>query len=104
MLPAQNKLEQAINSLQFNDAKVPVYVNVSAKPLTKAEEIRASLIKQLTAPVLWTQTILKMNSAGIHKFIEIGAGQVLQGLVKRIVEGANVSGFDKAEDIEKNLN
>ena len=99
MLPAQNKLEQAINSLKFNDAKVPVYANVYAKPLTNAEEIRTSLIKQLTAPVLWTQTILEMHKDKINKFIEIGAGQVLQGLVKRIVEGVEVSGFDKAEDI-----
>jgi len=98
MLPAQNKLEQAINSLKFNDAKVPVYANVSAKPLINAEEIRASLIKQLTAPVLWTQTILEMHKDGITKFVEVGAGQVLQGLVKRIVEGVEVSGFDKAED------
>jgi [acyl-carrier-protein] S-malonyltransferase len=98
MLPAQNKLEQAINSIKFNNAKVPVYANVSAKPLTNADEIRASLIKQLTAPVLWTQSILEMQKDGINKFIEIGAGQVLQGLVKRIVEGVEVSGFDKAED------
>jgi [acyl-carrier-protein] S-malonyltransferase len=99
MLPAQNKLEQAINSIKFNDAKVPVYANVSAKPLTNAEEIRTSLIKQLTAPVLWTQLILEMHKDGINKFIEVGAGQVLQGLVKRIVEGVEVTGIDKANDI-----
>jgi len=99
MLPAQNKLEQAINSIKFNNAKVPVYANVSAKPLTNAEEIRTSLIKQLTAPVLWTQLILEMNKDGINKFIEVGAGQVLQGLVKRIVEGVEVTGIDKANDI-----
>ena len=99
MLPAQNKLEQAINSIKFNNAKVPVYANVSAKPLTNAEEIRTSLIKQLTAPVLWTQLILEMHKDGINKFIEVGAGQVLQGLVKRIVEGVEVTGIDKANDI-----
>ena len=100
MLPAQNKLEEAINSIDFADAKVPVYANVSAKPLTNAEEIRASLIKQLTAPVLWTQSVLEMHKNGVSKFIEVGAGQVLQGLVKRIVESneIEISGFDKAED------
>jgi [acyl-carrier-protein] S-malonyltransferase len=98
MLPAQNKLEEAINSIDFADAKVPVYVNVSAKSLTNAEEIRASLIKQLTAPVLWTQSILEMHKDGVNKFVEVGAGQVLQGLVKRIVEGVEISGFEKAED------
>ena len=100
MLPAQNKLEEAINSIDFADAKVPVYANVSAKPLTNAEEIRASLIKQLTAPVLWTQSVLEMHKNVVSKFIEVGAGQVLQGLVKRIVESneIEISGFDKAED------
>jgi len=52
MSPAQNQLKMAINSIQFKDAKVPVYVNVTALPLTKAEEIRSALITQLTAPVL----------------------------------------------------
>ncbi|MDR0928060.1 MAG: ACP S-malonyltransferase [Ignavibacteria bacterium] len=97
MLPAQNKLEEAINSIDFNDAKVPVYANVTAAPLTSGEELRKLLIQQLTSPVQWTQTILNMHSNGISNFIEIGAGAVLQGLVKRIVSGDDIviSGYDK---------
>jgi [acyl-carrier-protein] S-malonyltransferase len=99
MLPAQNKLEEAINSINFSDAKAPVYSNVYAKPLTKSSEIKKALIEQLTSPVLWTQSILEMQKAGINKFIEIGAGQVLQGLVKRIITDAEISGIEKAENI-----
>ena len=101
MLPAQNKLKQAINSIEFKDAQVPVYSNVHAKPLVSAGEIKSALIEQLTAPVLWTQSILEMYQNGINKFIEVGAGLVLQGLVKRILDNANISitGIDKAEDV-----
>jgi [acyl-carrier-protein] S-malonyltransferase len=102
MLPAQNKLEQAINSIQFKDAKIPVYMNVTSCPTTNANEIKSLLIKQLTSPVLWTQTILKMYSDGIKKYVEVGAGKVLQGLMKRIItdENIEVAGYDKLEDFE----
>lgn len=104
MLPAQNKLEQAINSISFRDALLPVYSNVYAKPLTKSEEIKSALIRQLTAPVLWTQSILEMHSNNINRFIEVGPGQVLQGLAKRIIpDDIKISGIDKAEDVENIL-
>ncbi len=104
MLPAQNKLEQAINSISFRDALLPVYSNVYAKPLTKSEEIKSALIRQLTAPVLWTQSILEMHSNSINRFIEVGPGQVLQGLAKRIIpDDIKISGIDKAEDIKNIL-
>jgi [acyl-carrier-protein] S-malonyltransferase len=101
MKPARKQLENAIGDAEFNDAKVPVYANVSAKPLTNAEDIRKALIEQLTSPVLWTQTMNAMNQDGFDRFIEIGPGKVLQGLVKRTIKGAEFSGIDTAEDIEK---
>lgn len=99
MLPAKSELEKAIKAAEFKDAKVPVYSNVFAKPITKADEIRNALIMQLTEPVRWTQSILEMNNNGISKFIEIGPGKVLQGLAKRIAADAEILGYDKAEDI-----
>ncbi len=100
MMPAQKKLTEAINSTKFEDAKFPVYSNVYAKPLIKADELRESLTKQLTSPVKWTQLITKMNSDGITNFIELGPGQVLQGLVKRILDNIETSGIDKLEHLE----
>jgi [acyl-carrier-protein] S-malonyltransferase len=101
MEPAKNELEKAILEIEFKDAKVPVYQNVSAKPTTNAEEIKTALINQLTSPVLWTQTILEMHRNGVRRFIELGAGNVLQGLVKRTVTDCEIIGLDKLEDILK---
>jgi [acyl-carrier-protein] S-malonyltransferase len=100
MKPAQEKLETAIHSIDFNHANVPVYSNVFAKPLTKAIEIKEALIKQLTFPVLWTQTLIEMKSNGIGKFIEIGPGNVLQGLAKRTLDSVETLGYDKSLEIE----
>jgi len=101
MEPAKNELEKAILEIEFKDAKVPVYQNVSAKPTTNAEEIKTALINQLTSPVLWTQAILEMHRNGVRRFIELGAGNVLQGLVKRTVTDCEIIGLDKLEDLLK---
>ncbi len=103
MEPAKKELERAINKTDFRDAKVDVYSNAYAKPLTKAEDIKEALIKQLTSPVLWTQTLLNMVENEYDKFVEIGPGSVLQGLVKRTVKGVEYGGIDKSEDIKRYL-
>lgn len=100
MLPAKNELEIAINSTNFKNAKKPVYVNVLAEPLIEAEQIKQALIKQLDSPVKWTQSIKKMNQDGIDKYIELGPGKVLQGLVKRTLTGVEITGFDKYQDLQ----
>ena len=101
--PAKEELEIAINNINFNNPKVPVYANVYAKPLTDSNEIKEALIEQLMSPVKWTQSLLAMKEDGITNFIEIGPGQVLQGLVKRTLTDVEVSGFDKESDIMKIL-
>ncbi|TAL69691.1 MAG: [acyl-carrier-protein] S-malonyltransferase [Bacteroidetes bacterium] len=99
MEPAKKELEVAINKTNFQNSRVPIYCNVYAKPLTDANEIKGALIKQLTSPVLWTQTMKRMKNDGFDNFIEIGPGNVLQGLAKRTIEGIEISGIDKAEDL-----
>lgn len=101
MEPAKKELEQAITNIEFSDAIKPVYVNTSAKPLIKALDIRQALIEQLTSPVLWTQTLMNMKADEIHKYIEIGANNVLQGLVKRTLNDVEIAGIDKAQDVSK---
>ena len=100
MQPAKEELEKAINDIYFKTAKVPVYANVSALPLKDENEIREALILQLTSPVMWTQSVRKMNEDGVSKFVELGPGNVLQGLVKRTVKGLELGGFDKSADFE----
>lgn len=103
MQPAKEELAKKILDIQFHNAKVPVYSNVYAKPLTDSAEIREALILQLMSPVKWTQTLFEMNNDGITRFIEIGPGNVLQGLVKRTLKDIEVLGIDKAADVEKFL-
>ena len=103
MEPAKNELEKAILNIEFKDANIPVYVNVSGKPVTAGKDLQKSLIEQLTSPVLWTQTLLNMKSDGFSGFIEFGPGNVLQGLVKRTLNDIETEGIEKAADLIKYL-
>lgn len=84
MEPARIELAQAIHETAFNTPICPVYQNVNALPVTDPELIKANLIAQLTSPVRWTQIMLNMIGDGATKFIEVGPGTVLQGLVKKV--------------------
>lgn len=88
MQPAAAELEKAINSTKFNTPICPVYQNVDAMPHTNPEEIKKNLIAQLTAPVKWTQIVVKMVQDGATHFTEVGPGKVLQGLIKKIEKTA----------------
>lgn len=85
MMPAQEELQAAIEATTFSNPVCPVYQNVDAKPYTAAADIKQNLIKQLTAPVRWTQTVQNMVADGAEQFTEVGPGNVLQGLVKKII-------------------
>lgn len=92
MEPARQELAKAIEQTEFSTPRCPVYQNVDAKPHTDAVEIKANLIKQLTAPVRWTQSVQNMIADGATEFVELGPGSVLQGLVKKIDRKVQVSG------------
>ena len=83
MEPARAELAEGIAKAQFSTPVCPVYQNVTAMPSTDPEEIKASLLAQLTAPVRWTQSVRNMIADGASEFIEVGPGNVLQGLVKK---------------------
>jgi [acyl-carrier-protein] S-malonyltransferase len=89
MLPAQQKLQKAIENTVFVQPICSIYQNVDAQPQTDPNTIKQNLITQLTAPVRWTQTAQNMATDGATHFIEVGPGTVLQGLVKKSVDGAN---------------
>lgn len=98
---ASDKLKAKLDETNFTDAKIPVYANVTAKAVTDKGDIRELLLKQLNAPVRWTETIQNMVAEGVEEFIEIGPGKVLQGLVKRINGDVKFRGVDKYEDLER---
>ncbi|WP_339702921.1 ACP S-malonyltransferase [uncultured Marixanthomonas sp.] len=84
MEPAREELAAAIENTHFLKPTCPVYQNVSTFAVTDPEEIKKNLIFQLTAPVKWTQSVQNMIKDGADHFIEVGPGNVLQGLVKKI--------------------
>ncbi|MBL7836577.1 MAG: ACP S-malonyltransferase [Bacteroidetes bacterium] len=91
MKPAEDKLAKAIENTHFNTPSCPVYQNVSAKAETDPQVIKENLLKQLTAPVKWTQCVQSMVTDGGTKFIELGPGKVLQGLVKKIAPSSELA-------------
>lgn len=101
MSPARENLAEMINSLEISDTVYPVFTNVDAKPVTKAIDIKSSLIQQLENPVLWAKSILEMKNKGINHFIEVGPGKVLQGLNKRIDRSIISQGVDSITKLEK---
>lgn len=90
MQPASEELLAAINATTFSTPICPVYQNVNAYPQTNATSIKENLIAQLTAPVRWTQTVKNMVTDGATEFFELGPGDVLKGLVKKISPEVNV--------------
>jgi [acyl-carrier-protein] S-malonyltransferase len=84
MEPARHELEEAIENTTFNIPNCPVYQNVNALPSTDPAIIKLNLVSQLTSPVRWTQCILNMIAGGATSFIEVGPGNVLSGLIKKI--------------------
>ncbi len=98
---AKEKLKVALEKTPVYDMRIPLYANVTAKPVEKKVEIKNLLYEQLSSPVQWIQTINNMINDGAEEFYEIGPGKVLQGLVKRIKPDVKIFGIDKYSDVEK---
>ena len=103
MQPAADRFAPHVHAAPLSDLTVPLFNNVEARPLVRAEEIRRSLIRQLPSSVLWEQTIRAMWQDGIRTFIEIGPGMVLTRVAKRIVPEAALHHIQDPESLEKTL-
>lgn len=84
MEPAELRLRADIEQIAFSDPRVPVYVNVDAKPVRDSASAKDALIRQVSRPVLWEETVRKMIDDGVSLFVEVGPGRVLSGLLARI--------------------
>ncbi|MDT0555890.1 ACP S-malonyltransferase [Patiriisocius hiemis] len=91
MEPAREELAAAIKATKFTAPACPIYQNVSTTAVTDADQIKQNLISQLTAPVKWTQSIQNMVTDGAAEFIEVGPGNVLQGLMRKIDRSVTAS-------------
>jgi [acyl-carrier-protein] S-malonyltransferase len=101
MQPAAEGLALAVAGTTINDDSIPVIGNIEALPLTDAQAIREELTQQIASSVQWTRTIELLVSVGVTTFLEIGPGQALTGMVKRIAKGATLLNVSNAADIEK---
>ena len=93
MEPAREELKKAIDAVSFRTPAFPVYQNVSTQGETNPEKIKDNLIAQLTAPVKWAQSVQNMIAAGADDFTELGPGNVLQGLIKKIDPAVQTQGI-----------
>lgn len=84
MKPAQDRLAVDLGTIQFNDSEMPLVTNVDARAVTEANELRDSLVRQVSQPVRWLESVEFLISQGVKTFIEIGPGKVLSGLVRQI--------------------
>ena len=101
MSPAREELAELINSLEISDSIYPVFSNVDSKPKVKNQEIKKSLIRQLESPVQWISSILSMKEYGAGNFFEIGPGNVLRGLNRRIDKTIITKGVSVYQDLER---
>jgi len=88
MQPAADTMAEALATVTINAPAVPLVANVLASPISEPDEIRRRLVEQVTGTVRWRESVAYMASHGVTRFLEIGAGKVLSGLVKRIADGA----------------
>lgn len=100
MQPAADAMAAALAAAAVRRPAVPVMANVAAELLTEPDAIRKALVRQVTATVRWREGVAAMAALGIDRFLEVGAGKVLAGLVKRIADGARVASFGQPADIE----
>jgi [acyl-carrier-protein] S-malonyltransferase len=100
MEPAAHIMEQALSAIHIQSPKVHVYANVTAMTIGNPAEIAPLLVQQITARVRWVELINNMHKNGIDTFVEVGAGKVLSGLIKRIVPEAHVYNFGCKDDLE----
>ena len=104
MEPAEARLRGDIEQIAFSDPSVPVYVNVYAEPVTDADVAKEALIRQVSRPVRWEESVRRMIDDGVSLFVEVGPGRVLSGLLARIDKRAGrvsvqgPSDFDAAKD------
>lgn len=100
MKPAEAKLKPILEQAPFRDLWVALVSNVDASPIGTATAVRNALDRQVVSPVRWVESVEKMISMGVRRFVEVGPGNVLTGLIKRIdssVELVNVSDVGSIE-------
>jgi [acyl-carrier-protein] S-malonyltransferase len=101
MASAQNDVDAKLSAVEVHHAGIPVYPNVTAKATVSKDEVKKLLVEQITAPVKWHESVVNMIADGAAKFYEIGPGNVLQGLIKRIDKNVTCECIGKVAELDK---
>jgi [acyl-carrier-protein] S-malonyltransferase len=101
MEPAIERLRNTISEFTFNKPSVPVVANVTAQPLTDLEAIKEELVSQIVRPVQWQQSVESMITRGVTAFFEMGPGEMLSKLIKRISPGAQTFNISNAQTVNE---
>ncbi len=97
---AQDRMEPLLEAAGFRDLRFPLVNNVDARPVRTAAEARAGLVRQISSMVRWTESVQRMVAEGVNEFVEVGAGKVLAGLIRRIHPGAVLRSVEKPAQVE----
>lgn len=100
MSPAQDRMASLLAATDFSEPIFPLVNNVDAAVVRTGTAARDGLVRQISSMVRWTDSVLLMHEAGVDTFVEIGAGKVLSGLVRRIVRGVNVANIEQPSQVE----
>src|SRR5215218_10178994 len=103
MLPAQERLSADLDRIEFKDLSVPLVTNVDAAVIRTGAEARAALVRQVSSPVRWRESVELLARAGVGLFVEVGPGKVLSGLVRQTVPGARAANVEDAAGLEAAL-
>jgi [acyl-carrier-protein] S-malonyltransferase len=103
MMPAQQRLEADLRKTQFSALKIPLISNVDAEAITSGEEARDALIRQVTAPVRWLDSVREMIESGVTVFVEVGPGKVLTGLLRQIDRSVRVFNVEDSASLNSTM-
>jgi [acyl-carrier-protein] S-malonyltransferase len=103
MLPAQQKLEADLRAVTFHDLRVPLVNNVDAEIITNGDEARESLIRLVTLPVRWEESVRELIDQGVNTFVEVGPGRVLTGLLRQIDRSVHVFNVEDEKSLQVTL-
>ncbi len=100
MAPAAERMQAALSEINVKTPIVPLIANVTAQSVRDGEDIKALLVKQVTGQVRWVESVQTMIASGVDEYIEVGAGKVLGGLIRRIEKDATIRSIGSPEDLE----
>ncbi|MDA8352682.1 MAG: ACP S-malonyltransferase [Firmicutes bacterium] len=103
MKPAADRMEDVLGQLDMRDAAVPIVTNVFARPEWVADKLRHALVEQISSPVLWEDSVRRMVDEGVDTFVEIGPGNVLTGLIRKIQRGVTAVSVRDEESLRNLL-